>query len=205
MVAVTAVGLLGPADTAVIAGDADTAVGLTAAAAVAAVTVEGGGATDTLRPLGRTAPLPVPLTSTHVARIDLWDGATADKLGTLDEDESALAVVIGDTGWVLPGAAHDVGLDADHRWDAAAVATAAVVWQPTGVGRIIEHAFALDSNTSQTVAVSAGETVWLALTTAGSVGGSSRTVGVYETTISSGSVAVSGARGWLLVTAEDQP
>jgi len=195
--------LLTAADVRVAYGDTDTVVDLTGAAKpLSELRVTGAGATHRLTPISQTAPELVPITSVHNVTASGYDSDTLDALATVDTATAMLAVLLTGSGrgWVLPAAVRDAALDAAHQWGNEQVAMADTVWQPTGRGWIITTLIALASNGSVTVPpLATGAKVLLALTTAGSVAGAARKVGVYTTTIAAGSAAVQSARGWLIV------
>jgi len=204
----TTVAALTDADIAVIFGDAGKVADLTATRPLSTLTVTGAGQSARLSPIGAANPEIAPITSTHNAAAEAYAGDAVDALDTISKTTGMLAVILGGSkcGWVLRSAVLDSpSLNARLRMPNTDVAMVSLVWANNGRGLFIRDAIELTTDGAQTVTVAQGQSVVLALTTAGTVGSASRAVGVYGVTGVSGSTTVTGARGWILVCEEDNP
>ena len=196
------VDILNSDDVVALYGDTNTMVDLTTPAPFSNVVVAGSGHTTPLSPVSRTYPERYPITARTGVAADGFDGDTLQSVETVDDDTGAVAVLLtaSNRGWIVPGAVFDIpGKHAQTQHPTTGVILTAVMWEPTAQSRIVDNIIALDGSTAVTVPALSGRQVWLALTTAGSVDGSARTVGVYSTGIAAGSAAVAGAVGYLLV------
>ena len=195
--------ILNSGDVAILYGDTAKVVDLSNAKALATLTVQGGGQTAALTPVGAESVELVPLTTRMGADAAGYDGDTIESVGDISLTAGALAVVLGGSarGWVLPSVTYETpGETAEQTWATNQVSRVQVMFKPRAQAWQVDTAFPMDNNDSITVpSLDADQKVWLALTTAGTVAAAARTVGVYETTIAAGVAAVAGARGWLLV------
>jgi len=202
------VAVLTDADIAVIFGDSAKVADLTATKPLSTLAVGGAGVSARLSPVGARNPEVAPITSSHNATATAYAGDAVDALSTISKTTGMVAVILGASGvgWVLPSAIlDDPADDARLRMPNTDVQMVTLAFANNARGLIVRAAHELTADGSVTVTVGSGQSVVLALTTAGTVGSASRTVGVYGVTGVSGSVTVTGARGWILVVEPDVP
>jgi len=201
----TAIDLLTSSDVRVLYGDADSIVDLTPTRPFESLTVAGGGSNATLSPVSAASAEVIPVSSQHTVSAKGFAGDTLDKTATVDGDAMvAVILAASDRGWVIPAEIFDNPKD-----DAAATYTVTdvtkvdVMWDNQDRGFIIEDVVPLTQNGNVAVTVGAGQSVIFALTTAGSIKSAARKVGIYPVSSISGSIAVSSARGYILVVRPD--
>ena len=189
------------ADVKVVAAGTGALVDLTAVAASSQFMVAGAGDVASLSPIGAGDIERVPMTSRTDISGTLWLAA-ADK-GIAALTGARVVAVLLETpgvGWIVAGYPYDVpGRDAQATMPANDVASEQVVWNPTGTTLIVSAVYPLTTNGNVTVtALGDDEKFYTLLSTAGTVGGKSQALGYASADITAGTVAVTGARGWLV-------
>ena len=199
----TTVPILNSGDVVALYGDADTISNLTVSSPFSTINVAGTGTDAQLRPVGSTGGVEtVPITAEVGVTAQGFDGDDLRGVRSVAESTGALALLLtgSGVGWIVPSSVFDLpGSQSDTQWPNADVVRTSITFAPTDTPQIVDSITTIDSNSSITVPALSGRTVWLALTIAGSVKGAARKVGVYETTITAGTAAISAARGYLLL------